>query len=481
MDRHAPHQLYRRKQIHQRISRVSQKDHISSDENRFFSVQGIPNALLRTMSGNWLSRARQLLNLPQHSLVQMILEKESGLNAEQISNVMMQVVDRSIAGKELSDGLPRKVRKVEVHKKFDFSNCRFGFIAFKVLYFGKNYLGVAIQKCTENTIQQKILDALEKTCLIPSEDERKDIFSWSLCGRTDRGVSAFGNVVIAKVRRSEGNEDFDYCKILNNVLPNDIRVIGWADADSPVFDAKTNIMRTISARFDCQFREYKYVLFADDLDVEAMKSAAQDLIGEHDFRNLCKIDLSATQNFRRRILSVDISPYENEGCKDVRNRLVVVSIQGYAFLYHQIRCIIAVLIQVGRGNESCDIIKELLNVEKNPRKPEYEMAHETPLILWDCSFPQLDFKISNVAKSKLETELTLHWRSLYMESVLWQMAHQRIYDSLYCNLDQISQLGLLQKKPHTRLLNRKLGPTLEELMQKHALSSKSTTTESDPE
>ncbi len=38
-----------------------------------------------------------------------------------------------------------------------------------------------------------------------------------------------------------------------------------------------------------------------------MKIAASKLVGRHDFRNFCKMDVVAVQNFERTIHSIDIS------------------------------------------------------------------------------------------------------------------------------------------------------------------------------
>lgn len=44
---------------------------------------------------------------------------------------------------------------------------------------------------------------------------------------------------------------------------------------------------------------------------------------------------------------------------------------GNAFLWHQIRAIMAVLLLVGQENEKPEIIRELLDVENNPCTPQY--------------------------------------------------------------------------------------------------------------
>lgn len=42
-------------------------------------------------------------------------------------------------------------------------------------------------------------------------------------------------------------------------------------------------------------------------------------------------------------------------------------IKGKSFLWHQIRCIVAVLFLIGGKRESPEIVQDLLDVGKNPR------------------------------------------------------------------------------------------------------------------
>merc|ERR1712187_663131 len=64
---------------------------------------------------------------------------------------------------------------------------------------------------------------------------------------------------------------------------------------------------------------------------------------------------------------------------------------GWSFLYHQVRCIVAVLLMVGQGLEDPGIVKELLDIEKHPRKPHYMPADESGLVLHDCGFEGVPF------------------------------------------------------------------------------------------
>lgn len=66
------------------------------------------------------------------------------------------------------------------------------------------------------------------------------------------------------------------------------------------------------------------------------------------------------------------------------------TLHGSAFLWHQVRSIVAVLFLVGQGLEAPSLITSLLDIENNPTRPKYEMASDAPLVLWDCIFPSPD-------------------------------------------------------------------------------------------
>jgi tRNA pseudouridine38/39 synthase len=318
---------------------------------------------------------------------------------------------------------------------------------------------------------------------------------WSKCGRTDRGVSAFGQVVGVTVRSnrpksktkqngvvigsmtttttrvkyagangfaidssSEASVELDdgmppaesekvdediyekpfdaiadelpYISMLNSILPPDVRILAWCPFPPPDFNA----------RFSCKERRYKY-FFTNPaflptpgpfglrnangteaqvregwLDIEAMNVAAKKLEGLHDYRNFCKIDPSKQMTgCERRIIHASIEVAQSqcgptrfgEGDTDVGSGRVLSSkderpptsiavnapkvytfnVHGSAFLWHQVRCMVAVLFLVGQGLEKPEIVDKLLDLEKVPNRPSYEMASDAPLVLWDCIFP----------------------------------------------------------------------------------------------
>ena len=44
---------------------------------------------------------------------------------------------------------------------------------------------------------------------------------------------------------------------------------------------------------------------------------------------------------------------------------------------------VAILFTIGQGLESPLIITDLMDTNKFPTKPQYEMAHDIPLVLYD--------------------------------------------------------------------------------------------------
>lgn len=217
-------------------------------------------------------------------------------------------------------------------------------------------------------------------------------------------------------------DEIPYASLLNRILPPEIRILAWCPAPPLGF----------SARFSCRERQYKYFFTQPAfvptptslegnpttstvkdgwLDIEAMRKAAKIYEGLHDFRNFCKVDPGKQiSNFDRRIYSADIEEVDDTTSalsfvngthfaseKHISTagsptypKIYSFTLCGSAFLWHQVRHMVGILFLIGQGLESPSLVSELLDVEKNPRRPIYEMATDTPLVLWDCIFPRED-------------------------------------------------------------------------------------------
>jgi tRNA pseudouridine38/39 synthase len=310
-------------------------------------------------------------------------------------------------------------------REFDMSRYGQRTIALKLAYLGWNFHGFATQPNSAYSVEDHVFAALLKTRLIESRENCE----YSRAGRTDVGVSALGQVVGLRVRSnvvapSQGSVELDYVKMLNSMLPVEIRVLSWASVAgggsseslraSTAIDAGVGVMdpcgheekfvrrpgSPFSARFDALYRSYKYFFLKGNLDIAAMQSAASSFVGRHDFRNFCKIDAEKVTNFVRVMYQVEIRrECDDSTVTDAESRAdseytgLYIFVRGQAFLWHQVRCMAAVLFEVGMGNEKPDIVgRMLIDADLGSGafaegKPTYTMAPATPLLLFDCAYP----------------------------------------------------------------------------------------------
>lgn len=333
-------------------------------------------------------------------------------------------------------------KKPKIKKKFDFTKYKQRHVALKILYFGWDYSGLAGQGDCETTIEYHLLQALTKTCLIESRYK----CNFNRCGRTDKGVSSFGQVLSLYLKSNLIDEDdpnnvglfkpecydndidveksvdkdrkeLNYVDILNHNLPDHIKVIAWAP-----------IKKEFSARFNCKSRSYSYIFPKGDLCISSMQEALSYLIGEHDFRNLCSFDLkNGVINHVRTITSANISSIEDNCNRNDQYQFYNMTIVGHAFLYHQIRCIMTILFLVGAKKESPTVTRDLLDLKKCPAKPRYGPASPLPLSLFDCRYNPEDLPLGwyhdKAALCKLIKQMKQLWchyktKSLMIEHVL---------------------------------------------------------------
>lgn len=269
-----------------------------------------------------------------------------------------------------NDDKIEKVRKPKkVPRPFDMSKYPQRHVVLRLAYHGHRHDGLAKQDHTANTIEGLVMEALIKVRLIAPDGPVK----FSRCGRTDKGVSALGNAFSLMVRAStDDSTPLDYCEMLNFVLPPTIRIVAWSFVPD-----------SFDARFSCTHRVYRYYFMTRGLDLDAMRAGAAHLVGVHNFRSFCKLDVVNVDNFTREILSARIVVSD-----EAPELISYFEIKGNGFLYHQIRCTMTVLFLIGRGLERPDVVKALL--ERGDAKPIYPLADDSPLVLWDCAFPTAD-------------------------------------------------------------------------------------------
>ncbi|KAG5472374.1 hypothetical protein LSCM1_03773 [Leishmania martiniquensis] len=281
------------------------------------------------------------------------------------------------------------MKKKKAERAFFFERYPRRKIALRLAYHGHVHDGLAKQKETSNTVEGLVCEALRRLRLVPEDGPQ----SFGRCGRTDKGVSALGNAFSLTARASCSADakpqlpPLDYCNMLNSVLPPTIRIVGCALVDD-----------TFDARFSCIHRTYRYYFCHRGLNLHAMQEAAAFLLGTHNFRNFCKMDVVNVSKFVRTVLSVGVYPSEA-----LPELISYFEITANSFLYHQIRCTMEVLFLVGRGLEAPSVVKTLLDL--GDCKPIYPLADGIPLVLWDCGFHNVQWQLSYCAFHAIEQEL----------------------------------------------------------------------------
>eukprot|EP01062_Namystynia_karyoxenos_P024079 TRINITY_DN19348_c0_g3_i1.p1 TRINITY_DN19348_c0_g3~~TRINITY_DN19348_c0_g3_i1.p1 ORF type:complete len:540 (+),score=128.43 TRINITY_DN19348_c0_g3_i1:72-1622(+) len=316
----------------------------------------------------------------------------------------------------------KRARREKAREPFDVTRYPRRLAALRIAYVGHAYHGFTLQENVAETVEGHLFAALRKLRLVDPEG-RGMPEGYSRCGRTDKGVSALGQVV-AVLLRSQGGSDcapgdeYDYVNMLNRVLPDDIRVSAWAP-----------VPESFSARFSCSGRVYKYFFARGALDPARMHSAAQRLLGEHDFRNFCKLDVVNVSNFVRVVLHASVTQMRGDFAPpDSPGSTWVLTVAGTAFLYHQVRCMVAVLFEVAAGREEPDIVTELLSNAEGGRKPVYTMAAEDGLVLWDCLFPSVRWHTTGTSHQRLLHHLGEQSRRRSLGPVILSQMRRQLAD-----------------------------------------------------
>lgn len=218
-----------------------------------------------------------------------------------------------------------------------------------ICYDGTRYRGWQRIPGLDNTIQGKIEYTLSRIL-----DEKIEV---SGSGRTDAGVHALGQVVSFHCESSMKPDVI--LMELRRYLPEDIGIYSCKEV-SPRFHARLNAKRKTycyriwNSEAPC-IQERRYVSrFAEPLDLQSMRKAANLLIGEHDFSAFCT-RAKAKKNTVRRIFSVDITTYGYE---------IRLSVTADGFLYNMMRILVGTLIEVGRGERTPESITNLFGCKR---------------------------------------------------------------------------------------------------------------------
>jgi len=181
-------------------------------------------------------------------------------------------------------------------------------------------------------------------------------------GRTDQGVHASNQVAHFETRATRPLSA--WVRGVNAQLPDAI-AIRWA----------REVPDEFHARFSARLRTYHYLLLNRPerpallagrvgwchrpLDVEAMRAAAQLLVGEHDFSSFRSSECQAKSPVKT-MSRVSI---------DADGALLALTFAASAFLHHMVRNIVGALVMVGKGAHAPPWVGDLLALRDRTHGP----------------------------------------------------------------------------------------------------------------
>lgn len=209
-------------------------------------------------------------------------------------------------------------------------------------YDGTNLIGWQVNK-DGPSVQSLVTDAIYQFC-----GERVDVVG---AGRTDAGVHAMA--MIAHVNIEKETDADTVMNAVNFYLKH---------ANAPVVVLNcTAVSDEFHARFSATKRRYRYAILCRrapavmdanrvwwmprELDVDAMKSAAAKLIGNHDFTSFRASECQAKSPVKT-LDSIDVATRVEEF-----GTYVFIDVAARSFLHHMVRNIVGTLVEIGHGKD----------------------------------------------------------------------------------------------------------------------------------
>jgi tRNA pseudouridine38-40 synthase len=175
------------------------------------------------------------------------------------------------------------------------------------------------------------------------------------CGRTDAGVHAAGYV--ANFYTTSPAPEVAIFRSIGSRLPKDLTLIHMTEVPLSFHATWSAVSKLYRYRVynalgrPCEQMQQRHVYhYWQDLDLEAMRRAAQCWVGTHDFSSFASAGNDRETNVRT---ICRIETYR-EG------REVRIDIEGSGFLYKQVRNMVGTLCEFGRGHWPADQARGIL-------------------------------------------------------------------------------------------------------------------------
>ena len=216
-------------------------------------------------------------------------------------------------------------------------------------YDGHNYMGFQIQEELP-TIELEIKNAFYKLL-------NKDVKIYP-SGRTDKGVHAINQVIHFDLDENIPADGIK--KGINYFLPADI-----------YFKEVSIVDEDFRARFSARSKEYRYYInigeydplkvnyflqIPYELNIDLMKEAIKKFEGIHDFKGFASSSIDSRKSTIKEIYHTEIN---------LKDNILEFIFIGNGFLKYQVRRMMGILLEIGRGKEKVDFIDYVFD-KKDP-------------------------------------------------------------------------------------------------------------------
>ena len=220
-----------------------------------------------------------------------------------------------------------------------------------ISYFGADFCGWQVQP-NGISVQQILGEAIAKVFGVSN--------GVTGCSRTDSGVHA--KMFCCHTDIETDMEPGKIALALNNNTPDSLAVM----------DCRI-VAKDFHARYNCVGKNYVYKIwnksyldpffdgrafwYKHNLNIEAMKKAAEQICGTHDFTSFCAANTSVTDKVRT----------ITECIVEAKDGLVEISVSADGFLYNMVRIIVGTLLEVGTGKIKASAIKQIIESKDRER------------------------------------------------------------------------------------------------------------------
>ncbi len=197
-------------------------------------------------------------------------------------------------------------------------------------------------------------------------------------GRTDQGVHAVGQVAHFDIEKPFTEQTL--WSALNALIPDDIRVMR---VDSVPF--------AFHARKHTRDKTYRYFIWnrknmpptlrlyqlhvPERLDIDAMREAAMQLQGQHDFAAFTSNSRVVVEDTVRNLFELQVRKSGSE---------ITIVVRGDGFLYKMVRALTGWLLRVGKGEADPSETERIL--QSNVRTARVPTAPARGLFLWNVRY-----------------------------------------------------------------------------------------------